>query len=141
MKVTVVADSAATTTQAEIDTARAANLAADEDWAESQHAKLINQQASHVTASGQRVYDVYVGVDNHRTSINAMYPRVATVPKGATVRFNFNELIYEQHTATMSLQQGLERGQEFLAPWCDPDGDSGAGPDQSAPATDGGHRQ
>ena len=135
IKVTVVADSAATTTQADIDTARAANLAADEDWAESQHSKLINQQTSHVTATGQRVYDVNVGVDNHRTTINGMYPRVVTVPKGATVRFNFNELIYEQHTATMSFREGLERGQEFFAPWCDPDGDSGAGPDEPVEAS------
>ena len=128
-RLTVVANDAATSTQGEIDGARAANLAADEEWAESQHEKLINQQSSHVTSSGQRVYDVYVGVDNHRTSINAMYPRVATVPKGATVRFNFNELIYEQHTATMSFREGLERGQDFLAPWCDPDGDSGSAAD------------
>ncbi len=132
MKVTVVGDGAATSAQAEIDTAKAANLAADQDWAEAQDAKLINTQNSHVTASGQRVYDVYVGVDNHRTAISAMYPRMTTIPKGATVRFHFDELIYEHHTATMSFQEGLERGQEMFSPWCDPDADSGPGPDDPA---------
>ncbi|HVF53738.1 MAG TPA: hypothetical protein VNC78_09055 [Actinomycetota bacterium] len=132
MKVTVVGNGVATTTQAEIDGARAANLVADEDWAESQHAKLVNSRSSHVTSTGQKVYDVYVGVDNHRAVINGMYPRRTSVPKGATVRFNFNELIYEHHTATMSFAEGLERGQQMFSPWCDPDGDGGPGPDTAA---------
>lgn len=130
VKVSVVGDAAAASTQAEIDVAKAGNLAADLDWAQSQDAKLINKRSSHVTASGQRVYDVNVGVDNHRAALNAMYPRKTVVPKGATVRFNFNELIYEPHTATMSLREGIERGQEMFSPWCDPDTDSGSGPDE-----------
>ncbi len=130
MKVTVVGDNAPTSAQADIDAARDANLAADMDWAAAQDAALIDKQRSHVTAAGKRVYDVYAGVDNHRTSLNAMYPRTTRVPKGATVRFHFDELIYEHHTATMSFREGLERGREMFSPWCDPDADSGAGPDE-----------
>lgn len=132
VKVTVVGDDVPASTQADIDVARAANLAADFDWAEAKDAKLINKRSSHVTASGQKVYDVFVGVDNHRASLNAMYPRKTAVPKGATVRFQFNELIYEHHTATMSFREGLERGQEMFSPWCDPDTDSAPGPDNPA---------
>lgn len=130
MKVTVVGNDTATSTQADIDAARTANLAADLEWAQAQDAALINKQRSHETATGQKVYDVYVGVDNHRAALNEMYPRLTTVPKGATVRFQFNELIYEHHTATMSLEEGLERGREMFSPWCDPDTDSGPGPDE-----------
>ncbi|MDQ3963698.1 MAG: hypothetical protein M3277_07290 [Actinomycetota bacterium] len=129
-KVTVVPDSQATSTQADIDAFKAAVLAGDLDWAQAQDAKLINKRSSHVTASGQKVYDVYAGVDNHRVSLSAMYPAKTVVPKGATVRFHFDELIYEHHTVTMSFQEGLERGQEMFSPWCDPDTDSGPGPDE-----------
>ncbi|HWC13487.1 MAG TPA: hypothetical protein VG929_02690 [Actinomycetota bacterium] len=131
VKVTVVAPGDATTTQADIDAARVANLAADEDWAEAQDAKLISKRSSHMTSKG-KVYDVYVGVDNHRASLNAMYPRKTGIPRGATVRFHFNELIYEHHTATMSFREGLERGQDMFSAWCDPDTDSGPGPDDPA---------
>lgn len=132
VKVTVVDDAAAASTQADIDTFKTSALAGDLDWAQSQDARLINEQASHMTSSGQKVYDVNVGVDNHRVSLNAMYPRKTVIPKGATVRFHFDELIYEHHTATMSFQQGLQRGQEMFSPWCDPDGDAGSAPDVPA---------
>lgn len=136
MKVTVVGNDVAASTQADIDASRTASLAADLEWAQAQDAKLINKQSSHINAAGEKVYDVYVGVDNHRATLNAMYPRKTSVPRGATVRFQFNELIYEHHTATMSFSEGIERGQEMFSPWCDPDTDSGPGPDE--PPGDGG---
>lgn len=140
LRVNVVSPSDATTTQAEIDSTKASMIAFDEEWARSTDAELLKAKASHVTESG-RVYDVKVGVDNHWANIDAFYPRKLSVPKGATVRYHFDQLIYEDHTATLPAGNEQAPGgfvlfDEFFAPACDPDGDGGPGPD-TPPTTEG----
>lgn len=129
LRVNVVADATAATTQAEVEAAKASLAAFDEEWARQTDAKLINARSSHTTASGQKVYDVSVGYDNHFASLDGFYPRRTTVPKGATVRFHFDQLVYEDHTVTMPAPSAFSLFDEFFTSMCDPDGDSGAGPD------------
>jgi plastocyanin len=131
LRVNIVADTAAATTQADVDAAKATLAATDEEWANETDAKLINARSSHVTASGQKVYDVAVGYDNHFASLDGFYPRKTSVPKGSTVRFHFEQLIYEDHTVTMPAPSAFNLFDEFFVPMCDPDGDAGAGPDTS----------
>lgn len=129
LRVNVVADTAATTTQEQIDSTKASLIATDQEWAEETDAKLLRARSSHVTSSGRRVYDVKAGVDSHFASLNAFYPRKLAVPKGATVRYHFDQLVYEDHTVTLPAPRAFDLFSEFFAFGCDPDGDAGAGPD------------
>ena len=136
LRVNVVPDSEATTTQAEIDAARTSMISYDKEWAEATDAKLISKQSSHTTASGQKVYDVFAGKDNHWASLNGFYPAKTTVSKGATVRFHWSNLVYEDHTVTMPKPAAFTLFDEFFTLGCDPDGDSGTSPD-TAPTSEG----
>ena len=135
LRVNVVADTAAATTQEQIDSAAAQQIAFDQEWAEQTDARLLTKRSSHVTASGKRVYDVKAGIDSHWANLNAFYPRKLSVPKGATVRYHFSELIYEDHTATVPAPAAFSLYDQFFAPMCDPDTDTGAGPDTPDPGT------
>ena len=129
LKITVVATAAEATTQAAVDAFATSAKAQDLDWAQSTHTRLLTKQSSHVTADGKRVKDVYVGYDNHWTSLFGMYPRRVDLRKGQTARFHFDGLVYEDHTATFPLSKGKTVAGESFVPACDPDGDDGAGPD------------
>lgn len=131
LRVNVVAASEAATTQADIDAAKASQIAFDQDWAEATDAKLINARSSHTTASGQKVYDVFAGKDSHWANLNGFYPARTTVPRGATVRFHWSNLVYEEHTVTMPAPSAFALFDEFFLPQCDPDTDTGPGPDNS----------
>ena len=129
LRVNVVADATTATTQADIDAAKASQTAFDQEWAEATDAKLINKQSSHVTAQGKKVYDVFAGKDSHWANLNGFYPARTTVPKGATVRYHWSNLVYEEHTVTMPTPSAFSLFDQFFAPMCDPDGDAGPGPD------------
>lgn len=131
-RVNVVENSAAATTQAQIESTKASMIAFDQDWAQSTDAELVNARASHTTASGEKVYDVKAGVDNHWANLNGFYPKRTAIPRGATVRFHWDQLIYEEHTVTMPAPAAFALFDEFFVPMCDPDGDSGPGPDTPA---------
>jgi len=132
IRIIVVPDDAATTTQTEIDADEAAKIALDQEWAQATDAEMLKSKSSHVNSSGQRVSDVYAGVDNHWATLYGFYPKKIAVRKGQTVRFHFTEGIYEVHTATFPIEDGFELFDETFVPLCDPDGDSGAGPDTPA---------
>lgn len=129
MKITIVADDAPATTQAAIDSAKATTLAADQDLAGAVHSRLNTRQSKHTAADGTVVWDAWAGYDTHFVSLFAMYPRTLNIRKGDRVRWHFNQLVYELHTVTFPLAQGLDIANATFLPSCDPDGDSGAGPD------------
>ncbi|MBA2726311.1 MAG: hypothetical protein H0U53_10010 [Actinobacteria bacterium] len=129
LRVNVVADSATTTTQELINTTKASMIASDLEWAQETDAKLLRARSSHVTSSGQRVYDVKAGVDNHWAALLEFYPKKVSVPKGATVRYHFGNLVYEDHTVTLPAPSAFDLFPEFFAFGCDPDADAGPGPD------------
>lgn len=131
-RVNVVQDTQAATTQAEIDSAKASMIAYDQEWADATDAKLIGSRSSHTTAGGNRIYDVFAGKDSHWANLNGFYPKRTVVPRGATVRFHWSNVIYEEHTVTMPTPAGFALFDEFFVPMCDPDGDSGPGPDTPA---------
>lgn len=135
LRVNVVGDDVTETTQAQVDAAKATMTAFDQEWAEETDAKLINARSSRITSSGQKVYDVKAGVDSHWAGLNAFYPKKLAVPKGATVRYHFGSLVYEDHTVTSPAPNAFELFNEFFVLNCDPDGDAGAGPDTPDPGT------
>lgn len=123
MKINVVDNNTATTTQAEIDSAKAAQLALDNEWAAATHAKMKAKRSTHIGADGRRVVDAWAGIDNHNAAIMQFYPRKLVLKKGETVRWHFTELIYEDHTVSLPIPTIF--GMNFGALECDP----GAGAD------------
>lgn len=131
LRVDVVAPQETASTQAELD-ARAAELKAkDREDAFALHSRMNSKRTSHVTASGQRVYDVFVGAAGGPISIFAMYPKRIKVPRGARVQYHFMEEI-EPHTATFGGRKARNLMRNGFQPVCDPDGDQGTSPDLPA---------
>ncbi|HJR44439.1 MAG TPA: hypothetical protein VJ927_02430 [Actinomycetota bacterium] len=118
MKINVVDNNSATTTQADIDGAEAAQLAMDNEWAAATHAKMKAKNSSHVGADGRRVVDAWAGVENHHASIMQFYPRKLNLRKGDTVRWHFTDLVYEDHTVSLPIPTIF--GINFGALECDP---------------------
>ena len=129
LRVNVVANATTATTQADIDAAKASQTAYDQEWADATDAKLINKQSSHTTSSGKKVYDVFAGKDSHFANLNGFYPQRTEIPKGATVRYHWSNLVYEDHTVTMPAPSAFALFDEFFSPMCDADGDAGTAPD------------
>jgi plastocyanin len=75
------------------------------------------------------VWDAWAGVENHWVTLYPMYPAHLKIKKGQNVRFHFDSLIYETHTVSLPQPKALEAVSRDFIPQCDPDGDSGAGPD------------
>jgi hypothetical protein len=128
MKVTVVPGTETPTSQADIDAQRAGQIAADNDWALATDRRL-ERQTSHRTASGRTVRDVFQGVDNQFASLNETYPKRLTIRRGRRVRFRFDNLKYETHSATFPLSNRWFEEIETFNLVCDEDGDAGTDPD------------
>ena len=134
-RIKVVADPAAATPQSAIDEARREQAARDLDWAQATHTKYSSRQTSHETASGRRVWDAWAGVDSRYVSLLAFYPKRLNVQKGDIVRWRFDQLVHEDHTASIP-NPGVVFGLQFDEEVCDPDGDEGSQPD-TQPQRDG----
>jgi plastocyanin len=132
MRIEVVDNSEATSTQEEIDGYLASQSALDEDEATAIHNRLSSKQVKHKTPSGKTVWDAWVGYDTHTISLLAMYPRRLNIRRGQTVRYHFAQMVYEDHTATLPKDKALEvAGSSFEGgAACDLDGDGGSGPDE-----------
>jgi plastocyanin len=129
MRVDVVAAGEDTTVQSDIDAQRANQIAADNDWALATDRRL-ERQTSHRTASGRRVRDVFQGVDNQFAALAETYPKRLTIRRGQRVRFRFDNLNFETHSATFppDFQRWFGRIETFHLV-CDPDGDGTGGTD------------
>ncbi|MDQ3982329.1 MAG: hypothetical protein M3271_06565 [Actinomycetota bacterium] len=103
MKIQVVGNNETVTTQAEIDTARATQLAEDQEWADATHAKMSAKRTSHVGADGTRVWDAWAGVDNEHASLNQFYPRKLSVKKGQKIRWHFSQVLNQVHTVSLPI--------------------------------------
>lgn len=120
MKIEVVGNNEPVTTQAEIDTARAQQLAADQEWADAMHAKMKNRQSSHVAQDGTRVWDAWAGVDNEHASLNQFYPRKLKVKKGQRVRWHFSQALNQIHTVSLPIPAVFDQPFEFFGVYeCD----------------------
>jgi plastocyanin len=136
MKVTVVADTDPTTEQADIDAQKANQIAADNDWALATDRRL-ERQTSHRTASGNTVRDVFQGFDNQFAALSETYPKRLNIRRGQRVRFRFDNLQYETHSATFppDFQRWFGAIETFNFV-CDPDGDGTGGTDEPADPED-----
>jgi plastocyanin len=136
MRVDVVAAGEDTTDQSDIDAQRANQIAADNDWAVATDRRL-ERQTSHRTGSGRTVRDVFQGVDNQFAALAETYPKRLTIRRGQRVRFHFDSLKYETHSATFPPDFGRWFGQiETFHTVCDPDGDGTGGTDTEADPQD-----
>jgi plastocyanin len=114
MRVTVVPDSTATTTQAQIDGNESAVNAQQRDEA----AALINRlqkPTHHRTASGRVVWDAYSGYDGDGWSLNAMFPTTLRIHKGDRVRWHFAQLLGNVHTVTFPRKTALSLADKDFA--------------------------
>ncbi|MDQ4024267.1 MAG: hypothetical protein M3217_02085, partial [Actinomycetota bacterium] len=121
MKILVVPNGEAATTQAEIDAARAEQFAHDQEWATAMDAKMRTKRTSHVGADGTRVWDAWAGIDSDHASLTQFYPRKLVVKKGQRVRWHFSQVMNEIHTVSMPIP-GVFGGDpgEFFGPFeCD----------------------
>ena len=125
MQVTVAANNATTTTQADIDDYTTDTVAADEEEATTLHQTLSTTHDSHMEG-GKRVWEAYSGYDTENFSLLAMYPSRVRVRKGDLVEWQFN-LRHEAHTVTFSGRKAKRLAFGGFAEVCDPNGDDEAG--------------
>jgi len=132
MRVTVVPDTETPTSQSDIDAQKADQIAADNDWAVATD-RRYERATRHQTAGGRNVWDVFQGVDNHFASLSETYPKRLNIRRGQRVRWHFDKLVYETHSATFppDFERWFEQIETFNFV-CDPDGDGGPGPDTPA---------
>ena len=130
MKIQVVPNNEPATTQADIDTARAAQLAEDQEWADATHAKMKAKRTSHVAQDGTRVWDAWAGFDNQHASLNQFYPRKLKVKKGQRVRWHFSQTLNQIHTVSMPIPAIFDQSPDLFGTF---ECDSPNAPDQPAP--------
>lgn len=120
MKIQVVGNNEAATTQAEIDTARAQQLAHDQEWADAMHAKMKKKRSSHLAQDGTRVWDAWAGIDTDHASLNQFYPRNLKVKKGQRIRWHFSQNLNQIHTVSMPFPAIFDEPFEFFGTFeCD----------------------
>lgn len=110
--------------QAEADDA----IAQDLDNGEALFNKMINKRSFHMV-NGKKVWDTFVGFETKDVTLFGMFPKRLKIQKGDKVRYHWDQLGFEIHTATFPKDQALDLvANDFFIPVCDPDGD-GPGPD------------
>lgn len=124
LQVNVVADEEATTTQAEVDAYRDATTASDAQAAAELHAKHVNRRVKRNGA-----WQAFGGIDGDGFALLGMYPAKLKIKKGDRVRWRFDRLPYELHTVSFPKSRAREIIQGDFVFACDPDGDTGPGPD------------
>jgi hypothetical protein len=130
MRIMVVPDAAPTTSQAAIDDAFTKYHDRDIDSAQALDAKLNAASGRHKTKTGKIVWDAYAGFDTEVLRIFRMYPGRIVVHEGETVRWHYDQLEGEIHTATFPLTTAADLASNTgFVPVCDLDGDQGVGND------------
>ena len=123
LKVNVVPGDQAATTQPEIDAFADGAIADDAAEAAALHKQLQKPRKKN------GIWQAYGGVDGDGFALLGMYPSKLTIRKGDKVRWRFDRLPFELHTVSFPASKALSIIQNDFAPACDPDGDTGAGPD------------
>lgn len=123
LHVNVVPPSQAATTQAEVDSYKEEQTVIDARAARETHERFIDRHRKRDGA-----WQAWAGIDGEGFALFAMYPRRLSIAKGERVQWHFN-LIHEIHTVTLPLDKAKAQARRFGQPFCDPDGDSGSGPD------------
>lgn len=124
LQVNVVANNETATTQAEVDAYRVATTASDSEAAAELHAKYVNKRVKRNGA-----WQAFGGMDGDGFALLGMYPHKLTIKKGDRVRWRFDRLPFEIHTVSFPKSRAREITQGDFVFACDPDGDTGPGPD------------
>jgi plastocyanin len=132
MKVTVAPESTTATSQTDINTYQDGQLFEDAQTASALIDTYKNKHTSKRLGHGHRRWNAWAGVDAPGVSVYDQFPDKVTADKGDTIRWHFDQLIYEIHTATIPNTLANEINAEDFAFVCDPDGDSGSSPDTDA---------
>ncbi|MDQ3878835.1 MAG: hypothetical protein M3290_10880, partial [Actinomycetota bacterium] len=119
MKVNVVANGSAASTQSDIDAAKSATIANDFDDANALHNKLSAKQTSHSIGGGHEVWDVFNGFDTDALSLYSQYPKKVVIHKGDKVRWHFGQLVSEVHSTVFPAAQADQWANTQI--YCDPD--------------------
>jgi plastocyanin len=136
LDINVVEAGTPATTQAEIDTHRDSTVESDATKAGNKNRKLLKGQTGTQLGDGTTMWDAYVGFDGAGFALLAMYPAVLELEKDDTVRWQFDQLRFEDHTATLPIGVAKEVFADTGAPLCDLDGDGSeprVEPDQPPP--------
>lgn len=123
LDITVVDAATAATTQAEIDAYYDATTESDARKAGKRHNKLVDGQSGTQLANGSTRWDAFAGVDGAGWALLGMYPSTLEIDRGDTVRWHFDELIFEDHTVSMPFGKALAVFNSGFLAYCDLDGE------------------
>jgi plastocyanin len=130
LRIRVVADEEQASDPAAVARAVQAQRARDVETAISLHERFSSGRSRHEDArSGRLVWDVWAGVDTEHVSLYGMYPRKLLVKRGQRVRWHFDAIENEIHNVVFPYAEAEEITFNTFQRVCDPDGDSGPGPD------------
>jgi len=105
-------------------------VADDQKAATALHNKYWNRHTHHPGPNGTTVWDAWPGIDTQYIGLDQMYPHVIHAHKGDRVRWHFEKLVNNHHSVTFPRKVASRLSNTELGfPVCDPDGDSGPGPD------------
>lgn len=113
LKVNVVADDAATTTQAAINSYSKSMTASDNEQA----AALIPalQQPTSHRSGGHKIWDAFAGFDGDGFGLDAMFPTTLHIKKGQYVRWHFAQLTGNIHTVTFPKARAVDYADKDFA--------------------------
>jgi plastocyanin len=123
LDITVVDAPTAATTQAEIDANHDSTVQSDATKAGKRHDKLVDRQTGTQLPNGTTMWDAFAGVDGAGWALLGMYPSTLEIDRGDTVRWHFDELVFEDHTVSMPFAKARAIFNQTFVPLCDLDGE------------------
>ena len=143
LKVNVIQTSENGTTQGDIDTYSQTTSLQDANTVKAIDANYSGLHQSRKIKNGHRLWQAWVGVDYGEVgggvTVFDIYPDKLNLRKGDKVKYNFDQNLFEIHSATSPPSQAYRLAGEFFSFQCDPDGsgsaaDTPANPDGTCPA-------
>lgn len=139
LKVNVVPANDPSTTQGDIDAYALETTETDAENANALHQEYSKKRQSRKLSNGRRVHQAWTGVDYGTVgggiSLFDIYPRKIELKRGDKIKYNFDQLLFEDHTSTHPRSKAIQLSNNSFVVVCDPDG-SGSRPDEDA-AQDG----
>ena len=133
LKVNVIQASENGTTQGEIDSYAQDTIIQDAETANAIDNDYSDKVQSRKLKNGHRLYQAWAGVDfgeiGGGVTVFDMYPDRLNLEKGDKVKYNFDQNLFELHSATTPRGEALRLAASFGEPVCDPDTDEGSAPD------------
>jgi plastocyanin len=127
IKVNVVENGTAATSQSAINNAKQAQIAQDQAWAVATHEEFSTKRSFSRTPSGDKIWNAWAGIDSPTASLLDFYPKRLKINKGDKVKWHWDKLNFQDHTTSLPVPAIF--GIQFDEYACDPDGDDGTSPD------------